>query len=89
MGFQKCPICDGTGYVQYSGCGDVKCTVCNGEKIISELTGRPPGTPTPTPAEPKNVFVGPGHKGCYSDYYAELHKKLREEIPIKQTGDKK
>ena len=38
--WQKCPICNGTGKdLQYL---DKDCTVCNGFKIINELTGLPP-----------------------------------------------
>jgi hypothetical protein len=38
MSWQKCPICLGSG-LSLSG---LKCTVCNGQKIISEVTGLPP-----------------------------------------------
>lgn len=38
--YQKCPICNGTGKdPQYL---DKYCTVCQGARIISELTGLPP-----------------------------------------------
>ena len=38
--WKKCPICNGTGKEpQYL---DKYCTVCNGYKIINELTGLPP-----------------------------------------------
>lgn len=38
--YQKCPICNGTGKdPQYL---DKYCTVCQGSRIISELTGLPP-----------------------------------------------
>lgn len=39
--YQKCPVCNGTGYDSQSSVA-IKCSVCNGEKIISELTGKPP-----------------------------------------------
>lgn len=44
MGFQKCPLCDGTGFEPnaYSSTAPIKCSVCNGTKIISDLTGLPP-----------------------------------------------
>lgn len=74
MGFQKCPICNGTGYVQYSGCGNVKCTVCNGEKIINEFTGKPPSNSD----SDKNV-LGPGNKGHFSDYHKGLMETLNKE----------
>jgi DnaJ-class molecular chaperone len=39
--YQKCPICNGTGRD-----ADYKyCTVCNGFKIIDEITGLPPVKP--------------------------------------------
>ncbi len=44
--WQKCPVCDGTGN---SPNFNVVCSVCNGMKIISELTGRPPGLVPPSP----------------------------------------
>ena len=40
--WKKCPICNGTG--KDPQCLDKHCTVCNGYKIISELTGLPPVT---------------------------------------------
>ena len=41
MSFQKCPICNGTGF-DPTKLGLVPCTVCKGTKIINELTGKPP-----------------------------------------------
>lgn len=42
--WQKCPICNGTG-LEYepvmTTIGKI-CSICNGTKIISELTGLPP-----------------------------------------------
>lgn len=44
--WQKCPICNGTGMTapnyQTSSATAVPCTVCNGAKIINDLTGLPP-----------------------------------------------
>ena len=44
MGFQKCPICDGTGKQSntLSSASYVKCKTCDGYGIINELTGLPP-----------------------------------------------
>ena len=45
--WQICPICNGTGRVPQDGFTSAcyqTCTVCNGYKIISELTGLPPTT---------------------------------------------
>lgn len=39
--WQKCPICNGTGHKPTST-GGVICETCNGEKIISEQSGKPP-----------------------------------------------
>ncbi len=42
--YQKCPICNGSGVDQvsaYTG-KDPKCLVCNGKRIINEITGKPP-----------------------------------------------
>jgi hypothetical protein len=46
--WQTCPVCKGVGKVPYPGISStagisVLCTVCRGMKIISELTGKPPG----------------------------------------------
>ena len=43
--WQKCPVCDGTGKnYGYSSLlsYDSNCPTCNGHRIISELTGKPP-----------------------------------------------
>jgi RecJ-like exonuclease len=43
--WQKCPICDGTGKnYGYSSLlsYNPNCPTCNGQRIISELTGKPP-----------------------------------------------
>ena len=44
IGFQACPVCFGTGVSQNSGTYSTvpTCTVCNGKKIISTITGQPP-----------------------------------------------
>lgn len=39
--WQKCPICNGTGFTPEVFEKTV-CPVCNGKKIISTLTGLPP-----------------------------------------------
>ncbi len=41
MSWQKCPVCNGSGVVPpfYTDC-----STCNGKRIISELTGKPPVT---------------------------------------------
>lgn len=45
--WQKCPVCDGKGTI--SGLSTIAppigCTVCNGKKIISSTTGKPPVDP--------------------------------------------
>lgn len=45
MSYQKCPLCNGRGIIENSYCESSKdntCSVCNGAKIISQLTGLPP-----------------------------------------------
>jgi len=48
MTYQKCPICDGSGYVPepYTATtafnSNVKCPACKGARIISSMTGLPP-----------------------------------------------
>lgn len=48
--WQKCPICNGEGKL-YNGSTSSAvyrvCDTCNGAKIISELTGFPPGYTQP------------------------------------------
>ncbi len=42
--WQKCPICDGTGYIENTSRLSYTniCRVCRGHCIISSLTGKPP-----------------------------------------------
>ncbi len=42
--WQKCPNCEGSGKVFYplSNSTHAVCTVCEGKKIINQLTGLPP-----------------------------------------------
>lgn len=43
--WQKCPICNGTGYdttTKSVNTTQSKCPTCKGERIISTLNGKPP-----------------------------------------------
>ncbi len=44
MSFQKCPICDGAGIYPGPGTFDTipTCPTCEGQRIISTISGRPP-----------------------------------------------
>jgi hypothetical protein len=45
MSWQKCPVCNGTGKnygASEGGIYNSNCHTCNGHRIISELTGKPP-----------------------------------------------
>lgn len=45
MSWQKCPVCNGTGKNKGAlegGIYNSNCPTCNGHRIISELTGKPP-----------------------------------------------
>ena len=44
MSWQKCPVCEGAGYVwaPISTHTTMRCDVCGGAKIISTRTGKPP-----------------------------------------------
>jgi DnaJ-class molecular chaperone len=44
QGWQRCPICEGTGIYQGQGTFHEipTCPTCNGKRIISTLTGLPP-----------------------------------------------
>jgi len=59
MGFQKCPVCNGTGRHSDFGLTDATCPVCEGKRIINEMTGRPPQDSKPTIRE-KMVNPVPG-----------------------------
>lgn len=58
--WQKCPICEGTGFysLPLSATTTEKCSVCDGKKIISELTGLPPNN-TEQKTEQKKFIPGP------------------------------
>ena len=45
--WQKCPICNGTG-IDPGIYSLNKCSVCQGMKIISEVTGLPPASVPPS-----------------------------------------
>lgn len=40
--FQKCPICYGSGMMYEVNKQSQPCPTCNGKRIISEVTGKPP-----------------------------------------------
>ena len=44
MGFQKCPVCNGTRKEinTLSNCTHVMCKICKGTGLINEWTGLPP-----------------------------------------------
>lgn len=56
--WQKCPICNGLGTVPNYGMSSSTssvCSVCKGQKIISELTGQPPGISVSTSNTTTNI----------------------------------
>lgn len=56
--WQKCPICNGTGSeptILLTTASQI-CTVCNGAKIISSLSGLPPANHSPEKQEKKQDF---------------------------------
>jgi len=44
--WQKCPVCDGSGYLSYSY-HETTCSTCKGARIISEINGMPPAGQIP------------------------------------------
>lgn len=46
MSWQKCPVCDGSGFFYADACARKStCPTCHGQQIINELTGKPPADP--------------------------------------------
>lgn len=48
--FQQCPVCNGSGQVLAPGCTTsiyTTCSVCNGTRIISQITGQAPAIEVP------------------------------------------
>jgi|GEM_PF-4393854 hypothetical protein len=51
--WELCPKCNGEGTITFLGIGylNCKCDVCNGQKIINSLTGKPPKATIPSNAK--------------------------------------
>ena len=79
--FQPCPICKGTGIKLVSIAAETRpiCDVCNGHKIISEVTGLPPITATPTQNAPTTDY--------HSQETLDNWKKQLEENPAGMTSN--
>jgi adenylosuccinate synthase len=77
MSYQKCPVCDGKGYTSAAFGSCPTCTVCEGKKIISELTGRPPKSLDKT-------LISNGREYNIVDpaKIAEANKKIAEQMQI-------
>lgn len=74
--WQVCPLCKGEGYLshplsdtdmgfmqgsQFRFSNDTVCTVCNGKKIISEITGLPPSTKPEYEVDPNKTNTTDGN----------------------------
>jgi hypothetical protein len=44
MSWQKCPICEGSGFVIGVGDTEEECPTCEGKRIISDIDAKPPVT---------------------------------------------
>lgn len=75
MGFQKCPVCNGTGKHSEFGLTDATCPVCEGKRIINEMTGRPPQDSKPTIIE---KMVNPSTTSPYRQTLAGINDYLKE-----------
>lgn len=75
--WQKCPICNGDGFIPTSGSSTSRmCPTCKGMRIISESTGLPPWY---EPALPNNERSQPDHKEHIWEEFDENGKfKLKE-----------
>lgn len=62
--WQICPMCKGSGQALtiINNIVSSVCSVCNGQKIINELTGRPPQVPSVTIVSP--CYILPETKPC-------------------------
>lgn len=56
MSYQKCPVCNGSGYL-IDAYATPKCHVCRGWGIISEVTGMPPNGVKNTVETVANMIV--------------------------------
>lgn len=75
MSYQKCPCCNGTGKEYNSNFNETAsiCTVCKGHKIISEITGLPPGE------------IKKESKTNFEDIYKEVNKDFTKHYTIRNT----
>ena len=61
MSFQRCPVCDGAGFVMGMG-GQLECSTCHGHKIIDEATGCPPTGPNSVTSTKLELFPDSPYK---------------------------
>lgn len=56
MAWQKCPVCEGAGCTGIGFPYGATCSVCKGQKIISDITGTPPYEIVTTTGTDYNTF---------------------------------